>query len=75
MFFSFSIQDHPASLLSNLMSLDATMMLCMEGQGKICFGLKQSGEVLSKLKSSGFWATNVSTFDFLLLIPHYLIIL
>ena len=31
----------------------------MKGQGKICFGLyKNSGDVLSKLKSRGFGATN-----------------
>ena len=33
----------------------------MKGQGKICFGLfKNSGEVLSKLKSRGFLVVNAS---------------
>ena len=32
--------------------------------------IKNSGEVLSKLKFRGFYATSLSTYDFLLLIPH-----
>ena len=35
------------------------MRQCLKGQGKIC-----SGEVLSKLKSRGFRATSLSTYDF-----------
>ena len=49
----------------------------MKGQGKICFGLyKNSGEVLSKLKSRGFRATSLPTYDFTTLyttLPHNLI--
>ena len=35
--------------------------------------IKNAGEVLNKLKSRGFRATSLSTYDFLLFIPHYLI--
>ena len=35
--------------------------------------IKNSGEVLNKLKSRGFRATSLSTYDFLLFIPRYLI--
>ena len=49
----------------------------MKGQVKICFGLlKNSGEVLNKLKSRGFRATSLSTYDFSTLyttLPHNLI--
>ena len=38
------------------------------------WSIKNSGEVLSKLKSRGFRATCLSTYDFLLFIPHYPII-
>ena len=38
------------------------------------WSIKDSGEVLSKLKSRGFRATSLSTYDFLLFIPHYPII-
>ena len=47
----------------------------MKGQGNI-FGLKISGEVLSKLESRGFHATCLSTYDFTSLyttFPHNLI--
>ena len=64
-----------ASLLSKLMSF-GTMKQCMKGQGKICFRLlkNNSGEVLSKLKSRGFRATSLFTYDFLLVTKHYPII-
>ena len=49
----------------------------MKGQVKICFGqLKNSGEVLNKLKLRGFRATSLSTYDFSTLyttLPHNLI--
>ena len=48
----------------------------MKGQGKICSGLKKSGEVLSKLKDIGYQATSLSTYDFSTLyttLPHKLI--
>ena len=38
------------------------------------WSIKNSGEVLSKVNSSGFRATSLSTYDFLLFIPHYPII-
>ena len=34
------------------------------------WSIKNSGEVLSKLKSRGFRATSLSMYDFLLFIPH-----
>ena len=49
----------------------------MKGQVKICFwSIKNSGEVLNKLKSRGFRATSLSTYDFSTLyttLPHNLI--
>ena len=49
----------------------------MKGQVKICFGsIKNSGEVLNILKSRGFCATSLSTYDFSTLyttLPHNLI--
>ena len=62
------------SLLSNLVSL-GTMRQCMNGQGKYVLVYKNSGEVLSKLKSRVFRATSLSTYDFSTLyttLPHYL---
>ena len=53
-----------------------TFRQCMKGQGKICLGLKNSVEVLSKLKSRGFRTTSLSTYDFSTLyttLPHDLI--
>ena len=47
-----------------------------ERSGKICLVYKNSGEVLSKLKSRGFHATNLSTYDFstlLTTLPYNLI--
>ena len=48
-----------------------------ERSGKICSGLlKNSGEVLSKLKDIGYQATSLSTYDFSTLyttLPHNLI--
>ena len=48
-----------------------------ERSGKNLFwSIKHSGEVLNKLKSTGFRATSLSTFDFSTLyttLPHYLI--
>ena len=35
------------------------------------WSIKNSGEVLSNLKSRGFRATILPTYDFLLFIPHY----
>ena len=43
----------------------------MKGQGKICFGLY--GEVLSKLKSRGFRAASLSTYDISTLYKNFLI--
>ena len=48
----------------------------MKGQVNICFCLKNSGEVLNKLKSRGFRVTSLSTCDFSKLhttLPHNLI--
>ena len=49
----------------------------MKGQEKNKFwSIKKSGEVLSKLKSRGFCATSLSTYDFSILytsLPHNLI--
>ena len=48
----------------------------MKGQGKIILVYKNSGEVLSKLKSRGFRTTSFSSYDFfysLYCIPHNLI--
>ena len=42
--------------------------------GNMFWSIKNSGEVLSKLKSRGFRATNLSTYYFLIFIPHYPII-
>ena len=50
-------------LLSNLMSSD-TMNQCMKGQEKQVLVYRNSGEVLSKLKSRGFRTTSLSTNDF-----------
>ena len=44
----------------------------MKGQGKIC-SIKNSGQVLSKLKSRGFCASSLCTYDFSTLyttLPH-----
>ena len=52
------------------------MRLCLKGQGKYVLVYKNSGEVLSKLKSRGFRATSLSTYDFSTLyttLPHNLI--
>ena len=47
----------------------------MKGQGKKMFrSIKNSGEVLSKLKSRGFRATSLSTYDFTTLYTIYPII-
>ena len=48
----------------------------MDGQGKYVLSIKTSSEVLSKLKSRGFRATSLSTYDFSTLcttLPHNLI--
>ena len=42
---------------------------------KLCWSIKISGEILSKLKSKGFLASSVSTYDFSTLyttLPHNL---
>ena len=40
------------------------MRQCLKGLGKICFGLKNPGEALSKLKSRGLCVTSSSIYDF-----------
>ena len=48
----------------------------MKGQVKICVGQLNIGEVLNKLKSRGFRATSLSTYDFstfYTILPHNLI--
>ena len=48
----------------------------MKGQGKMFWSIKNSSEVLSKLKSRGYRATSLSTYDFSTLyptVPHDLI--
>ena len=48
----------------------------MKGQVNIFWSIKNSGEVLNKLKSGGFRATSLSTYDFSTLyttLPHNLI--
>ena len=48
----------------------------MKEMVKIYFGLLKSGEILNKLKSRGFLASGVSTYDFSTLytiLPHNLI--
>ena len=47
----------------NLVSL-GTMRQCMKGHQKYVLVYKNSGEVLSKLKSRVFSATCLSTYDF-----------
>ena len=37
----------------------------MKSQGKYVLSLKSPGDVLSKLKSRGFRATSLSTYDFI----------
>ena len=47
----------------------------MKGQVKLFWSIKHSGEVLNKLKSKGFRATILSTYDFATLyttLPHNL---
>ena len=48
----------------------------MKGQGYMFWPIKNSGEVLSKLKDIGYQATSLSTYDFSTLyttLPHNLI--
>ena len=47
----------------------------MKGQENMFWSIKNSGEVLSKLKSREFQATSLSTYDFLLCILYLPIIL
>ena len=52
------------------------MKQCMRGQGKYVLVYKNSGEVLSELKSKGFCATSLCTYDFSTLyttLPHNLL--
>ena len=48
----------------------------IKGMVKIIWSIKNSGEILNKLKSRGFLASSLSTYDFSTLyttLPHYLI--
>ena len=48
----------------------------MKGQENMFWSIKKSGEVLSKLKSRGFRATSLSTYDFstpYTTLPHNLV--
>ena len=52
-----------------------TVRQSIKGQGKYDLVYKNSGEVLCKLKSRGFRATGLATYDFSTLyptLPHYL---
>ena len=67
-------------LLKEIFELDKSLRYCekvYERSGKNLFwSIKNSGEVLNKLKSRGFRATSLSTYDFSTLyttLPHNLI--
>ena len=51
-------------LTSCLIAVTSRVNTYYERSRKICFQFKNSGEVLSKLKSRGFRATRLSTYDF-----------
>ena len=48
----------------------------MKGMLKLFWSIENAGEILNKLKSAGFLASSLSTYDFSYLyttLPHYLL--
>ena len=65
-----------ASLRLRAMSLNIAQQFMKEMVKKLFWSIKKSGEILNKLKSRGFLASGLSTYDFSTLyttLPHYLI--